>query len=921
MPLPAELSSIFRSKQKSYKMVLILSIIDEYRTTHNQAISLDDVAKRFLAYFQNSILEGKKVDSPPSGVAASWTEFTLSQTKALLYTPIKALSSILDESNGGLTISFKSTIWDTLNENTMDELQKYALAELDNYNNNLAAPVSLNQSLTQIMNGYISAKTQPFSNHPLGTLLRQTLPTNLKKLTFIDDKYKVQGSIGQGNWANIPWLAVLDKRITETTQYGEYVVYLFAEDMSSVYLTLAQGVTVPLKDRGKKEGYQYLQQKVQEIRELLPLENMQKDEHIHLTSSGLGRDYQVSTIAYIRYERDHIPDEEQLIADLENMMANYNLYADKVINPVSTPNPTFKFTMAHLYLAHGIIAYLGKEFPTAIELDELTANQSAVLISGDDVKHPKERIQHIGRALLELGLIHIDNSHYSLTPLGVQYANAFDSNLWRLSSEQVKLLRQKLAEKDSDASSTSNLIKVINMAIIIVRNLNEFSLEQFNEKFISEMQMQEEWGKVTQENRSRFMLNWLEEIAFIQKLGDKYIFHEDKENEPLDTLTVSERIEHIKDFIGQKGFHYPGSLIENLYLSFKTKPFVILAGVSGTGKTKLVKLFAEALGATTLNKQFSLIPVRPDWSDPSDLLGYKDLSGAYRPGQLAEVLIEASKAGNRHKPYFICLDEMNLARVEHYFSDMLSIIETQEWQNDHIVTSPLIHKDSLRLEDQPVYGNLSLPDNVYLIGTVNMDETTHPFSKKVLDRANTIEFNYINLGQFPDEVGFSNVVGASQAGNSFLRSEYLQLIDVYRDYKDLVQKTTEKLVKINSILEEIHSHVGFRIRDAVCFYMIYNERFQLLSEDAAFDLQLLQKILPRVQGSSSSVKRVLLQLMQGALGKTLPIVELMEDASDLYMKWSASQTAEAVKHPQTARKIAFMLRRLEEDGFTSYWLS
>ncbi|MGO4370435.1 DUF3578 domain-containing protein [Paenibacillus sp. MCAF20] len=921
MPLPAELSSIFRSKQKSYKMVLILSIIDEYRTTHNQAMSLDDVAKRFLAYFQSNIEEGKKVDSPPRGVATNWTEYTLSHTKSLLYTPIKALSSILDESNAGLTISFKSTIWDKLNEETMDELQSYARVELDNYNSNLAAPVSLNQSLTQIMNGYISAKTQPFSSHQLGTLLRQTLPTNLKKLTFIDDNYKVQGSIGQGNWANIPWLAVLDKRITDTTQHGEYVVYLFAEDMSSVYLTLAQGVTVPLKDRGKREGYQYLQQKVQEIRELLPLENMQKDEHIHLTSSGLGRDYQVSTIAYIRYERNHIPDEEQLIADLENMMANYKLYVEKMSNLVSPSIPTFKYTMAHLYLSQGIIAYLGKEFPTSIALDELTANRSSVLISGDDVKHPKERIQHIGRALLELGLIRIDNGHYSLTPLGIQYANAMDSNPWRLSSEQVKLLRQILADNNNDVSSSSNLIKAINMAIIIVRNLSEFSLEQFNEKFISGMQLQEDWGKVTQENRSRFMLNWLEELAFVQKQGDKYIIQGDKENETLDTLTVSERIEHIKHYIAQKGFHYPGSLIENLYLSFKTKPFVILAGVSGTGKTKLVKLFAEALGATSLNKQFSLVPVRPDWSDPSDLLGYKDLSGAYRPGQLADVLVEASKSGNRHKPYFICLDEMNLARVEHYFSDMLSIIETQEWQNDHIVTSPLIHKDSLSHEDQSIYGNLSLPDNVYLIGTVNMDETTHPFSKKVLDRANTIEFNYINLGQFPHEVGFSNVVGASQAGNSFLRSEYLQLIDVYRDYKDLVQKTTEKLVKINSILEEIHSHVGFRIRDAVCFYMIYNERFQLLSEDAAFDLQLLQKILPRVQGSSSSVKRVLLQLMQGALGKTLPIAELMEDSTDLYMKWNASQTEEAAKHPQTARKIAFMLRRLEEDGFTSYWLS
>ncbi|MCR2803999.1 MrcB family domain-containing protein [Paenibacillus soyae] len=730
MSLPQELSTIFRIKQRSYKMVLILSLLEEYQTTHLQTFLLDSIAARFLSYFQSSLEEGKKVDSPPSGVASSWAEFSLSQTKSLLYTPIKALSSILEESNGGQAISFKPAVWDKLDEATINELEQYARTELDNYNNNLASPISLKSSLAQIMNSYIGAKSQPFSNHPLGQLLRHTLPNNLKKLSFIDENYKVQGSIGQGNWANIPWLAILDKRITDTTQHGEYVVYLFAEDMSSVYLTLLQGVTAPLKDKGRREGYQYLEQKVREMRELLPLENMQKDENIHLTASGLGRDYQVSTVAYIRYDRNHIPDDEQLIADLENMMANYKQYADSAA---------------------------------------------------------------------------------------------------------------------------------------------------FNER--------------------------------------------DGVSTPVNTESVSKQIEQIKAFIIQKGFHYPGSLIENLYLSFKTKPFVILAGVSGTGKTKLVKLFAEALGANTGNKQFSLIPVRPDWSDPSDLLGYKDLSGAYRPGQLAEVLVEASKPENQHKPYFICLDEMNLARVEHYFSDLLSIIETQEWQDDRIVTSPLIQKEALRPEDQSIYGGLSLPDNVYLIGTVNMDETTHPFSKKVLDRANTIEFNYIHLGQYPDMMNPRNAIEISHIDNSFLRSDYLQLVDAYSEHRDLVHRTTEKLVKINGILEEIHSHVGFRIRDAVCFYMIYNERFQLMSEDAAFDLQLLQKILPRVQGSSATVKRVLLQLMQGALGKTLKVNELMEDASELYTTWSANEPTETVKHPQTARKIAFMLRRLEEDGFTSYWLS
>ena len=194
--------------------------------------------------------------------------------------------------------------------------------------------------------------------------------------------------------------------------------------------------------------------------------------------------------------------------------------------------------------------------------------------------------------------------------------------------------------------------------------------------------MEEAWGNVTQENRSRFMLNWLEELGYVSKSGDEYSYIPEVEVEPVDTLTVVERISYIKSYHRKQRLPLSQGLIENFYLSLKTKPFVILAGVSGTGKTKLVKLFAEALGATSANGQFNLIPVRPDWSDPSDLLGYKDLTGAFRPGRLAEVLVEASKESNRNKPYFICLDEMNLARVEHYFSDLLSVIETQEWRND-----------------------------------------------------------------------------------------------------------------------------------------------------------------------------------------------------------------------------------------------
>lgn len=916
MNLPSSLTNIFLNKEKSYKMHFIIALLDEMKKDDQRILSLALVKQSFLEQLQKREANKLIVDKPPSGKAIRWDQWTANNIQSVISTPISALSNILDQNND--SIGFKKELYESWSDDILSELYSYAQTELENYyNQQTSDSFSIKEALFDIFSTYITAKRETFAEHRLGNLVRQQIPTELRKLPFIHSELKITGSVGQGNWATIPWIAIMDKRITETTRQGEYLVYLFAEDMKSVYLTFLQGVTIPIETKGKPAAYQYFKQKVQDIRKTLPLEGMVKDDAIYLTSGGIGQDYQVSTVAYYRYDLDQLPDDEQLVADLNNAVINYNDYVNKVLNPNDEPEAliSFNYTISHLYAGQGILKYLHDNGPNPISLEELVTNQGSVLLSGDDVKHPKERIKHLGRALQDLNLVSINENQFSLTELGQEYGNHFSENKWVLSDPQVKIIRDHLHNSEIQTPLTRS----INKAIEICMELGSFTLEGFTSPFIDALGTLQTWGEVTQVQQSNLMLNWLEILKFVSKSGQQYAYVQWEETPLVDALTVSERVATIKNFIASKGFMYPDHWIENFFLSLKAKPFVILAGVSGTGKTKLVKLFAEAVGATSKNGQFTLIPVRPDWSDPSDLLGYKDLSGAFRPGKLTEVLVEASRVSNQHKPYFICLDEMNLARVEHYFSDLLSVLETQEWGNDRIVTTPLIHRDSLQSEsDKQLYGDLHLPDNVYIVGTVNMDETTHPFSKKVLDRANTIEFNYIDLGQYPsgDLISTSELVAVPP--NSLLRSEYLQLVDVYQAYKQLTEETTELLVRINGILEQIHSHVGFRIRDAVCFYMIYNERFELLSKEAAFDMQLLQKILPRIQGSSSSVKKALLQLMQVAQDHSLPISEYMEDASKLYL---SMETLAAAKYPQSARKIAFMLRRLEEDGFTSYWLS
>ena len=380
---------------------------------------------------------------------------------------------------------------------------------------------------------------------------------------------------------------------------------------------------------------------------------------------------------------------------------------------------------------------------------------------------------------------------------------------------------------------------------------------------------------------------------------------ENNENNGKAKMSIRNIIEYIQKYIAAKGFSYEDSLIKNFYLCLKSKPFVILAGTSGTGKTKLVKLFAEAIGA-----KYKLVPVRPDWSDSSDLFGHLDLNGRFIEGALTRFIKEASE--HTDKPYILCLDEMNLARVEYYFSDFLSIIETRRFDNGIIISDPLVNKNIYGTsEAYDKFGELRFPENLYIIGTVNMDETTFPFSRKVLDRANTIEFSYVNL--IPSEISDEMISALTNIGNDFLKSEYLQLS--HCDDKDYVIKICTELQKINEILKIAEAHVGYRIRDEICFYMLNNKKNNLLPENEAFDYEILQKILPRIQGSNSTIKDMLIELFKYCAGDYTGL-----SGSDTYEQMLNYINNNQCLYKKSASKIAFMVRRFEEDGFTSYWL-
>ena len=688
----------------------------------------------------------------------------------------------------------------------------------------------------KILNEYIEAKRKPFAGHPMGTFFRNDIPREIYSTGLVNTQdYLVTGSVGQGNWATIPWVCIFDRKITTSATKGVYIVYLLNRDANSLYLTFNQGCTDIRNSHSKRETIRIMREKAAEIAAHIDSRGFHTDEHIFLGNglTELAELYQKGTIFYKEYKKGSVPDEEELRNDLSKMMAIYQEYAEQ--------------------------------------------------LSGS---------QHAEAWLL-------NNGH----PIGV-----FDS--WEILNETTAVKTCDKSFFDYNGSGVPKGICWFFEAEKLQSGENKQLTLHYNENTYT--------ARVTNESsdRRRVRIFWGKDlgdqlVAFRDRKDVKAVFtkvssavyevrinHDEEVGEEEMPVSTKEAMKQIKEYIAAKGFSYKDELIENFFLSLKSKPFVILAGTSGTGKTRLVRLFAEAIGA-----EYKLVSVRPDWSDGSDLFGHYDLNGNFINGPVCECFDMAYAKPN--KPVFLCLDEMNLARVEYYLSDFLSVVESREKHADSSITTAGIAQ----------YEN-GIPDNLYIVGTVNMDETTFPFSKKVLDRANTIEFSYLDLIPTFDSVGAAPE--KLQLPNSFLRTEYLVLSRDCINEQQYVLEICAELQKINEILLKANAHVGYRVRDEIVFYMLNNKaEGNLLTHNEAMDNEIMQKILPRIQGSSASVRDMLCELFVVCASDHN---QKNGDCDSEKMRKVLDDASIGCPYPKSAAKLELMVRRFEEDGFTSYWL-
>ena len=369
-----------------------------------------------------------------------------------------------------------------------------------------------------------------------------------------------------------------------------------------------------------------------------------------------------------------------------------------------------------------------------------------------------------------------------------------------------------------------------------------------------------------------------------------------------------------------------------IYLTaIKSKPFLLLAGISGTGKSRIVRELARACWDADSEeykaqkpKNFEMVQVKPNWHDSGELIGYVSRVSGKAEFVAGEFLKFVAKAWeDLETPYFLCLDEMNLAPVEQYFAEYLSVVESRK-RNDEgmVVTDPILKKaneewyfnltvsltsdDKIRTQFNDE--GISLPQNLIVVGTVNMDETTFSFSRKVLDRAMTIEMNEVDL--YGGLTGRHEEIG--KIGNNELVGTAVEGVDVYSDNKDVCDIAIGYLTKLNEILEGTPFKVAYRTRNEFLLYVVNNLPYCKDKEGKelpegyviarALDEITSMKILSRIEGDDTKVKESLLDNLMNAIKDGLSEIAGEENP------------VESV----SIAKLKEMKDRLNS-GYTSFW--
>jgi MoxR-like ATPase len=653
----------------------------------------------------------------------------------------------------------------------------------------------LREDLQKVLDEYLPAKKENGkTSAPIAHYIKKDIPNHFNDI-LDSKKYHWGSSAGLGNLADVPRIDFGIKNIENEAKVD--VAYLFKADMNGVYLVLRAFYYADLEKKYHKELPNYLKSKSIHIKELLEENNFKTDDfnedEIDLTSkSQAAKQHSSGTIYSKYYESGKLPSEKELITDLKRFLELYefilNNYVDKMF----------------LTVDEWIEALENEELVSAKLLNvlEIMYNSKDYTACFNDVSKVREELGFPGE------------SSYSID-MGTN-------------SKRIK--------------------KYFNKTSLYNKNREEEHwCRMCYGKYMKNPEMKS--GKAYYFTLREELIEALEKYEKSKRPDRIKIKMKYETQEKIDT-SEEKSLNSFYAYLLDKGYYFDNKTIENYLLSLKVKPFVILTGNSGTGKTKLSQLFAQYLDQ---KDNYKIIPVGANWTENRHILGYFNIiknEPQYTP---AYDLIKHSQ--ENEYPHFLILDEMNLSHVERYFADFLSAIESNE-------NIPIHGKDELEI-----------PENLFIIGTVNVDETTYMFSPKVLDRANTIEFKTYSAKDYMiNKFNTSEPNGNIEYLEDILKDQEIQQMSIQELEKvfnndEFWMELADEIFKFQEILKKAGFDFGFRVINEITRFMAVSYKYENEPKNWTnwkryFDAQIKQKMLPKLHGSQKVIGETLDELLK-----------------------------------------------------------
>jgi MoxR-like ATPase len=720
--------------------------------------------------------------------------------------------------------------------------------------------------LSEFVDSYARARGETFGgSHPAAEALKRAAEALQQRLPPSVAQARVKSSVGQGNWATVPWIAVLDPRETNTTQRGTYPVLLIPEDLRGVYLTLAQGVTQLKRDRGKAAAYAALSERAQTLRpRLAPLapRGFGDGNDVDLGPSSLGRDYAASVIVSKYFARDALGT-SHLDYDFAELCSAYGQLLDSGALPAD-PTAVHEPAVMSIYVGRG-------------------AEQN--FASGGRRGWWGWRQTHAELAAVQPGDLILFGFGYSAGSPRVDAETWAQNRVERAvvgRIEQVPFRTDEAVMPDELAGTASYPYKI---RFQLLQDLTNIDLN--------------EHGGLSPEVVDALRLSAVRQGAGIVRPieGSPLLqLFTQEETVPRPLVPIDEVAEAFIEAVRGSGLRLDERLIEVFLAAALTKPFLILTGLSGSGKTQLATRLGEWCGSDSKGLRYKVVPVRPDWTGPEYLFGFPDAlqnrvddQAVWAVPDTLEFLLRANAEPT--KPFVLILDEMNLAHVERYFADFLSGLESREsvLPDLHVRDGKWLERDGSR--------KIPLPRNVTVVGTVNIDETTYLFSPKVLDRAFTFEFR-VAASDLDPEV---RRPGPSEAA----RDDILGSVVAYQQHDDWQfdhphperDALADDLRELHRILSPAGLEFGHRVMYEAMRFASMLGAARGLGRDEVLDVIALTKVLPKIHGSRQRLQPVLEALITFAEG---------------------SPDAPEPRLAETAAKARRMLRVLQEAQFVSF---